>query len=189
MVFLLYIFYNKYMFSDPKKIIDQLAIMPGAAVADLGAGLGAYTVLLSKKVGPTGKVYACDVQKDILARLDREIHDQGITNVQTVLTNIENHQGTKLRDQSIDWVIIANTLFQVEDRPALIKEMIRIVKPEGKILIVDWSESFGNLGPRQSEIVTQQWIQEACAPYGFTKTAQVIEAGAHHYGIILNRSL
>lgn len=177
------------MFSDPKNIIAQLDIPVGSSVADLGAGLGVYSFLLAKKVGTEGKVYACDVQKDILTRLDREIHDQHITNIQTVLSNIEHHQGTRLRDASIDWVVLANVLFQVEDRNGMVQEIARILKPTGKVLLVDWSESFGNLGPHANEIITASDAEKKFSEYGLIKTPQVIDAGAHHYGIIFTHRL
>jgi ubiquinone/menaquinone biosynthesis C-methylase UbiE len=180
-------FYNKLMFSDPNTIVQHLYIPIGASVADLGAGTGAYTLALSKKVGPEGKVYACDVQKDMLARLENEIKDHHITNVQTVLSNIESHQGTKLRDQSVDWVIIANVLFQVEDRDALIGEINRILKPAGSVLVVDWSESFGNLGPHEREVINALDAEKKFTTLGFKKTPQTIDAGSHHYGMVFKK--
>jgi ubiquinone/menaquinone biosynthesis C-methylase UbiE len=175
------------MFSDPNTIVPQLHIPLGASVADLGAGAGVYSFLISKVVGPTGKVYACDVQKDMITRLENEIKDRGVTNIQTVLSNIETHQGTKLRDQSIDWVIVANVLFQVEDREGFIKEISRILKPSGSVFLVDWSESFGNLGPHPREVINATEAEKKFTALGFTKSPQVIEAGTHHYGIIFKK--
>ncbi len=187
LAFLLELFYNKHMFSDPNTIVPQLHISPGAQVADLGAGSGVYAFLIAKIVGPEGKVYACDVQKDMLTRLENEIRDRGVSNIQTVLSNIENHQGTKLRDQSIDWVILANVLFQVEDRDTMIKEIARILKPNGAVLLVDWSESFGNIGPHQNEVINAIDAEKKFVNFGFKKSPQTVEAGSHHYGIIFKK--
>lgn len=175
------------MFSDPHTIISQLHIEPGSSIADLGAGTGAYSLILSKIVGPNGKVYACDVQKDILVRLENEARDQGIHNIQTVLSNIETHQGTKLRDQSIDWVIVANVLFQIEDRLGFVREISRILKPSGSFLLIDWSESFGNMGPHAKDIITRVDAEKIATDNGFRIMPQVIDAGAHHYGIVFKK--
>lgn len=177
------------MFSDPNTIVPQLHIQPGAVVADLGAGTGAYSIAVSKVVGPTGKIYACDVQKDMLTRLENDMRDRGITNVQAVLSNIEAPLGTKLRDQSIDWVILANVLFQAEDRDGLIKEVARILKPSGSVLLVDWTESFGNLGPHPKDVITAVDAEKKFSEAGFKKAPQLIEAGSHHYGIIFKKTL
>lgn len=175
------------MFSDPNTIVAALNIPIGATVADLGAGTGAFSFVLAQKVGPTGKVYACDVQKDLLTRLQNDAQDRHVTNIQTVLSNIETHQGTKLRDESIDWVVVANVLFQIEDRPGFIKEIKRILKSTGSVLIVDWSESFGNLGPHVNQVISLSDTEKLFTEQGFHMLPQVIDAGAHHYGTIFKK--
>lgn len=175
------------MFSDPVKILSELHIQPGASVADLGAGIGAYSIPLAKIVGDTGKVYACDVQADILTRLENDIKSQGISNIQTVHSNIEMALGTKLRDQSIDWVIVANVLFQVENRREFVKEIARILKPSGAVLLVDWTDSFGNLGPHEKDVIKLDDAEKLFNEVGLKKSPQAIDAGQHHYGIILKR--
>jgi len=177
------------MFSDPNLIVSQLHIMPGESVADLGAGTGAYSFILSKVVGPTGKVYACEVQKDMLVRIENEIKERHLSNIQTVWSNIENHQGTKLRDHSIDWVIVANTLFQVEDRDGMIKEIARILKPNGAVLLVDWAESFGNIGPHVQDVVSKDDAIRMFGAFDFHLTPQIIDAGSHHYGCIFKKQV
>ena len=181
------VFYNNAMFSDPNTIVPQLQIPLGSSVADLGTGTGVYAFLIAKVVGPTGKVYACDVQRDMLTRLENEIKDRGVTNIQTVLSNVETHQGTKLRDQSIDWVIVANVLYRIEDREGFIKEIGRILKPGGSVLLVDWAESFGNLGPHPREVINAVDAEKKFTELGFRKNPRTIQAGSHHYGIIFNK--
>jgi ubiquinone/menaquinone biosynthesis C-methylase UbiE len=175
------------MFSDPNAIIAQLHIQPGSSVADLGAGVGSFSFPLAKSVGPNGKVYACDVQSDMLTRIENEARAQGITNIQTVHSNVETHQGTKLRDQSVDWVIAANVLFQVEDRPAFLAEIARILKSGGNALIVDWTESFGNLGPHAKDVVSQSEATQLATAVGLQAAPAALRAGDHHYAIILKK--
>ena len=177
------------MFSDPHTILAQLPIMSGSSVADLGSGTGAYTLAAATMVGPTGKVYACDVQKDMLVRLQNEARDRGLSMVQTIHSNIEAKMGTKLRDQSIDWVIVANVLFQSEDREGLATEIARILKPDGSVLLVDWTESFGNLGPHIKDIIPEQEAVTLFANHGLHQSPKIIDAGAHHYGILLKKTL
>jgi ubiquinone/menaquinone biosynthesis C-methylase UbiE len=175
------------MFSDPNTIVASLAIPSGALVADLGAGTGAFSFVLAQKVGPTGKVYACDVQKDILTRLENDAREKHITNIQTVHSNVETHQGTKLRDASVDWVVIANVLFQIEDRSGFVHEVSRILKPGGCALLVDWAESFGNMGPHPNEVISRLDAEKLFSESGFTLTPQVIDAGSHHYGSVFRK--
>ena len=175
------------MFSDPNTIVAALNIPPGAVVADLGAGTGAFSFVLAQKVGPTGKIYACDVQKDILTRLENDARERHITNIQTVHSNVEVHQGTKLRDASVDWVVVANVLFQIEDRPGFIKEISRILKPGGSAVLVEWSESFGNIGPHEKEVIGKTEAGRLFSEAGFMPLPQVIDAGSHHYAIVFRK--
>ncbi len=175
------------MFSNPNTIVHALPIEVGATVADLGAGTGAFSFPIAEKVGPTGKVYACDVQKDILVRLENDARDRGLKNIQTVLSNVEIHQGTKLRDASVDWVIVSNVLFQIEDRPLFAKEVARILKPGGALVIIDWTESFGSLGPQPEMVISQAAAEKLFTDTGLQTTPTVIDAGSHHYGLLLRK--
>ena len=175
------------MFSDPQKIISNLPISLGSSVADLGAGTGAWSLPLAKKVGPDGKIYACEIQKDMLVRIENEAKVMGIHNIQTVWGNIEKHTGTKLRDQSMDWVIVANVLFQVEDRPGFVKEIARILKPTGSVLLLDWSDSYGNMGPHDKDVIKLAEAESLFAETGLKKSPMVIDAGSHHYAAVFKR--
>lgn len=175
------------MFSDPQHIVNQIPVMPGMVIADLGAGTGVFSFPLASKTGPTGKVYACDVQKDMLVRLDNEIRERHVTNIQTVLSNVETHQGTRLRDMSIDMVVVANVLFQIEDRPGFVDEIKRILKIGGIVLVVDWSESFGNLGPHENHVINRLQSEKLFSDHGFHILPQLIDAGSHHYGLLLKK--
>ena len=161
-----------------------MPIEMGSSVADLGAGTGAWSIPLAKKVGAMGKVYACEVQKDMLVRIENEAKHHGVTNIQTVWSNVENHQGTKLRDASVDWVIAANVLFQVEDRSGFIKEISRILKPGGRCLLVDWKESFGNLGPHEKDIIKEDEAVAQFVNAGLRKIPTVVDGGSHHYAAV-----
>ena len=66
---------------NPAKAIQALQIKSGMTVCDLGAGSGYYTVRMSRLVGPTGKVYAVDIQPRMLELLDRRLKSAGISNV------------------------------------------------------------------------------------------------------------
>jgi ubiquinone/menaquinone biosynthesis C-methylase UbiE len=121
-----------------------------------------------------------------LEKLERDAHQQGLTNVEIIWGDAEEYQGTRLRDASIDVVVLANTLFQLDNKAAVIEEANRILKIGGKMLIIDWSESFGGMGPKASHVFTQDLAEGLARDYGFTLDSE-IETGDHHYGLIFHK--
>lgn len=170
-------------FSDPQKNIDQFGLIEGMRVADLGAGSGAYTLAAARQVGTSGKVYAVEVQKELLSNLKNAATKQGVFNVEVIWGDIERNGATKLKDNTIDAVIISNVLFQAEDKSGLIAEVKRILKPKGKALVVDWKESFGGMGPHPDHVVRETEAKKIFEAGGFS-IERSIGAGEHHYGFI-----
>ena len=170
-------------FSDPRENVLQLGLHEGMKVGDFGAGSGHYARAAAAIVGHGGKVYAIDIQEDVLKHLKLNTHElhQGI--IETVWGDIEKLGGTHLRDQSLDAVILANTFFQVENRSGFLEEMKRVLKPDGKLMLVDWAGSYGGMGPSPEKVVSEHGAEEFFINGGFHKIKS-FRAGPHHYGIL-----
>lgn len=174
-------------FSDPRHTVLQLGLSPGMRVADLGSGAGHYAAAAAGAVGEGGKVYAVDIQEDVLHHAKREHgtlhhhHRQGI--VESVWGDIERLAGTNLREKSIDAVILANVLFQIHHREGLVSEIKRIIKQGGKLLVVDWAGSYGGMGPSTHQVVTEHEAEALFIKSGFHKVKS-FRSGPHHYGIV-----
>lgn len=174
-------------FSDPAQIIGRLALSEGVYVADFGAGVGAYSIPCAHRVGNSGKVYAIDIQGDVLTTLKNEAKDTGLLNIETIVGDLEDSRGSKLPDTSVDVVIIANILFQIEHKDTFIQEAHRVLKPGGRLLLVSWSESFGHLGPHPEHVVTKEMAEKMFIERGFSVGESDIPAGEHHYGMIFTK--
>ncbi|MDO8514666.1 MAG: class I SAM-dependent methyltransferase [bacterium] len=174
-------------FSSPHENVLQLGLREGMKVGDFGAGSGHYTRAAAAVVGHGGKVYAIDVQEDVLKhiKLNAHAHHQGIIN--TVWGDMEKPGGTHLRDQSLDAILLANTFFQIENRFALLKEMKRVLKPGGKLMVVDWAGSYGGMGPAPEKVVSEHQAEDFFINGGFHKVKS-FRAGPHHYGIVFTSS-
>ncbi len=177
---------NTTMFSDPQKNITLFGVDVGMKVVDLGAGSGFYTIEAGRKVGPSGRVYAVDVQQDILSKIKNSAVLAGVRNIEVIWGNIEKIGGTKLREGIADRAILSNTLFQVapEDRDNLALEAKRLVKPGGKLMVIDW-EAGSPMTPKTlvPRILAEGIFQKA----GFS-IEKTFDAGDHHYGIIFKKA-
>lgn len=174
-------------FANPEENIAALGIYEGMVIADLGAGTGAYTLPLAERVGESGRVYAVEVQKDFLTNIKNDAASRGLKNVELLWGDIERLGGTKIKDDICDAVVISNVLFLAEDKSGLLREARRILKMGGKLLLIDWSDSFNNLGPTPAMVVTKEEAKALCEAEGFLIKGEV-PVGEHHYGLVMLKS-
>lgn len=170
-------------FADPRSNLLQLGLREGMKVADLGGGSGHYAAAAAAAVGGDGKVYLVDVQQDVITHAIDSIRRMGHRNVEGVWGDLEKPGGTKLKDASMDAAILSNTLFQIEHKAALLQEAKRILKPGGKLLVIDWAGAYGGMGPDPRHVVTEHAAEELFIGGGFHKQKD-FRAGAHHYAIV-----
>src|SRR6185436_7508963 len=133
-------------FLNPSEVVAQTGIMQGEIVADLGCGNGFYVLPAAQMVGPTGTVYAVDVQTSKLAATISIANQFGYKNVRVVQANL----GKPLLDiepNSCDMVIVSNILHEIEDAHELIKNVYRILKSPGRVLAVEWKRTATPFGP------------------------------------------
>jgi len=153
---------------DPAKVVSELRLRQGINIAEFGAGQGHYIIPLAKAVGGSGLVYGIDIQKDLLLKFLKESKAQHLDNVRAVWGDLETTGGSKLPDEEVDMVIAANILFQVKHKNELIREANRILKSNGRLIIIDWSSSAGLLGPKPEHLVNKESIKALCAENNFT---------------------
>lgn len=171
------------MFSDPATNIAKLGINEGMKVADFGAGSGFYSLEAAKLVGHSGLVYALDVQKALLERIRAMGQARKLHNIEVIWADVEKIGGTKLRDASVDRVIASNILFQINHKDDFALEVKRILKPGGKIMLIDWND-VSQIGPKSLVLAKD-------ASTLFEKNAFVLDqsfsAGSHHYGLVFTK--
>ncbi len=170
-------------FLDPKKVLIEAKIQHGSFVADLGSGVGAFAREISRRVGGTGKVFAVEVQKDVLLRMQRDFLHEGIGNVEGIWGDVEKIGGTKIKEGIIDTVLVSNVFFQVKDKITFLNEIKRILKKGGEVLLVDWLDSFSGLGPKSEEVVSPENAKNLFINSGFIVEKDK-RVSSHHYAIL-----
>lgn len=173
-------------FTNPETNLAQLSLQSGMTVVDFGAGSGAYSLAASRRVAPSGKVYAIDIQKELLERLSRQARALGIFNVEVIWGDLDKPGGSKLRDGIADAVIISNTLLQSENRENFVAEAFRVLKSGGQVLFIDWSDASTFFGRQARHLVSPQTSRELFVKTGFLLVKN-FEAGEHHYGMVFKK--
>ncbi len=119
----------------PAEVMRALALRPGEAAADIGAGTGYFAQPMAEAVGPAGKVYAVDAQPEMLALLKSKLDRDGLANVELVQAEAER---TGLPEASCDLYFLANVWHELEDWEAAAREARRVLKAGGRVAILDW---------------------------------------------------
>jgi cyclopropane fatty-acyl-phospholipid synthase-like methyltransferase len=128
----------------PDQIMDALGIADGSQVADIGAGAGWFTIVLARRVGPNGKVYAQDVQKQMLDAISRRVQREGLANVET---RLGAGSSPNLPLGALDAVLVVDVYPEVEDRITFLRNLAAALKPGGRIGIVNYKPGNGGPGP------------------------------------------
>jgi ubiquinone/menaquinone biosynthesis C-methylase UbiE len=122
-------------FMPADEVVEHLNVKHGTDVADIGAGTGYFALPLAKAIAP-GKVYAVDVQPEMLKLLDQKLGAPGAPD------NIHLVEGdaaaTTLPDKSVDLALLANMWHEIDDHGPVLLEMSRILRSGGTLAVLDW---------------------------------------------------
>ncbi len=170
-------------FLEPTKILKQLKLKEDMNVADFGCGAGGWTIPLAKFLKKE-KIYAFDIQEEMLSGLRSRAKLENIQSIETRRCDLEQPKSTGLKDNFLDFVLIPNLLFQIENKKAIIEEARRILKKGGEMLILDWIPG-AYLGPKESR-VSEEEIKKIAKDLGL-KLEKEFKAGAYHFGLVFKK--
>lgn len=169
---------------DPGAVVQGLSLQSGMHVADFGCGSGHFTILIAERVGPEGRVTALDVQEPPLESVRARAKERGLTNIETVRANLEVSGSSRLSDNSQDLVLLANILFQSKNKSAIIGEAKRVIKPNGKLILIEWKKGSGGFGPPDDLRLDEGEIQQLMTTEGFAQERD-IDVGQYHHVLTL----
>ena len=134
--------------------MDHLGIGEGSVVADLGAGGGWFTIRLANRVGPNGRVYAQDIQPEMIGAITRRVDREGLKNVSTVLGTADDPQ----LPAPVDVVLIVDAYHEMDDPQTLLRNVRRSLKPGGRVGIVEFTKNGHGPGPPMEERVDPERV-------------------------------
>ena len=127
--------FDRDTWQHPEEVIKNLTIKPGDQIADLGAGSGYFTFRLADAVGPTGKVYAVDIDQDMNAALVERVQEKKYKNIKIMLAKPED---PGLPENNLDLIFSSNTYHHLEHPSAYFFNLRKYLKPQGRIAIIDF---------------------------------------------------
>jgi cyclopropane fatty-acyl-phospholipid synthase-like methyltransferase len=176
------------MFISPASVIDLIPdLSSGITVGDFGCGAGEYSLEVARRMNGEGRVYAIDVQRDLLERIKSQAASEGLQNLITVWSDLEHMGAANIAENSIQVAIIANITFQLEEHDLFAEELKRLLVPGATIIIVDWVDTFNGLGPQPEHLFNLDAAGAWCQAHGF-KVLTKMSGENHHYVILGTKS-
>lgn len=174
------------LFLDIKDVLLQADLKEGEAMADFGCGSGQFVFPAAKIVGNRGRVYAIDIQKTVLSFLKSEISRLGASQIKLLWADLEKPRAIKILENSVDLVLLSNTLHQVKNRNRVLLEAKRVLKENGRLLILDWKSEAAPFGPPVSLRLDEDQLKKEVQDMGF-KFIKEIKAGLYHFGFLATK--
>jgi ubiquinone/menaquinone biosynthesis C-methylase UbiE len=167
---------------DPQKVLSEIGIKKGMALADLGSGPGFFTIPMAQITGETGIVYAVDSNQTMLNSLKENVAKSEINPAIIKIVNGDvAHTG--IPNESVDVVFFANVLHEVEDKKIFFQEVSRISKSTARIVDVDWKKIATEHGPPLIERLSEDEAKQVLSENGFT-VVRITDEGPYHYEVI-----
>jgi ubiquinone/menaquinone biosynthesis C-methylase UbiE len=155
---------------NPDRIIKTLDLKANHVVADIGSGSGLFTRPLAKKVEARGWVYAVDIDAELLQHVGKTADEQGLENITTVLGKKDS---PGLPAHSLDLVFLCDTLHHIENPPAYLSGLRRVLKPGARLALIDFAK---NWPPRHESMrFSAEDLQK------WTSSAGLEQISQHHF--------
>jgi precorrin-6B methylase 2 len=119
----------------PSKMLEALKLTEGLVIADIGAGTGYHSFRMAEKVGPKGKVYAVDIQPEMLDIIRKRMKEKGVSNVEPVRGT---ESDPKLPPASVDLILMVDVYHEFSHPFEMTEAMVKALKPKGRIVFVEF---------------------------------------------------
>jgi ubiquinone/menaquinone biosynthesis C-methylase UbiE len=168
----------------PDQALDSLGIRAGMTVADVGAGTGYMALRMARRVGPTGKVYANDLQPEMLQKLRARSQREKLANVETV-------QGTeadpKLPSNTMDLVLLVDVYHEFSEPQAMLAKIRESLKPEGRLVLLEYRKEDPAIPIRIEHKMSVPEVKTEVEAEGF-KLDRVIEKLPRQHIIVFRKA-
>jgi ubiquinone/menaquinone biosynthesis C-methylase UbiE len=169
---------------NPDGALDAIGFKSGMVVADVGAGTGYMSLKMAKRVGPSGKVYAEDVQPEMLRRLRANAEAAKLTNIQTVLGG---EADPKLPPNTLDLILLVDVYHEFSQPQRMLRKMREELKPDGRLVLIEYRKEDPSIPIRAEHKMSVQEVKLEVEAEGF-HLDQVLETLPRQHIIILTKT-
>ncbi len=168
----------------PEQALDALKLHPGMTVAEVGAGTGYMALRMARRVGPSGKVYANDLQPEMLQKLRANSQRQKLSNVETVQGS---ESDPKLPPNALDLVLLVDVYHEFSEPQAMLDKIRESLKPDGRLVLLEYRKEDPEVPIRIEHKMTVAEVKTEVEAQGY-KLDQVIETLPRQHIIIFRKA-
>ncbi len=163
-----------------RDLLIGAGLREGMTVADIGCGPGFFTLPAAQIVGPAGRVFAIDISQEMLEAVREKAGAAGLRNIETALAE---ESTVPLADGAVRFALLAFVLHEAVQPEAFAREVVRILTPGGRLLLLEWKKEETPAGPPLRDRLTPEESAGWLAGAGL-QIVERFEANAYHYGVI-----
>ena len=157
-------------FEQPEKVVDALKLQKGMVVADIGAGVGYFSLRMAKRVGPAGKVLAVDIQPEMLNLLKQNQEQEGLTNVELILGTVTDPH---LPQGMIDLALLVDVYHECQYPEEMITQIRNSLKKNGRLVLIEYRGEDANVPIKPEHKMTVKQVLAEIEPMGFQLKEQL----------------
>lgn len=163
----------------PKETLKRLGLKEEDSMADIGCGIGYFTIPAAEIINSNNKAYGLDILEEMLEEIKSRSDEKNINNIETIKTE---EYDLKLEDETATFALMVNVLHEVKDKIRMLKEINRILKVKGKITIIEFEKKETKQGPPLDHRISFEEVSALLEGEGF-KVAEKYEFGDTFYGV------
>jgi ubiquinone/menaquinone biosynthesis C-methylase UbiE len=172
---------------DINLILNKIAVKDNDVIAELGCGHFGYFVWpLAKLLGKNSTLYAVDVIPSVLEEIKKRAHTENLPQVKTIWSNLEIFKGTPIESSSIDKALLINVLNQSEKKVEILQETVRLLKRNGKLLVIDWKRDASLFGPKLEHRLNLETFKQVVPKLSLT-IIEEFEVGENYHAFLLKK--
>lgn len=169
---------------NPEGALDAIGLRPGMMVADIGAGTGYMSLRMAKRVAPSGRVYANDLQPEMLQMLRANAEAAKISNVETVLGAVDD---PKLPKDALDLVLLVDVYHEFSEPQKMLRRIRETLKPDGRLVLLEYRKEDPKVPIRPEHKMSVAEVKAELEAEGF-KLSKVMETLPRQHILILTKA-
>lgn len=163
----------------PIETLEKLGLKAGDIFADIGCGIGYFTIPAAKLIG-NNSAYALDTSPEMLAEVELRGKAEGLNNIKIVKTE---ELDLMIPDESVSFGLMVNVIHEIVDKNQFLEESSRIIKPGGKLAVIDWEKQAMEMGPPSDHRISSDEVKTLLKEIGF-ECQETMKFAETFYGLV-----